>query len=161
MQTADTFQEKHGIPKSQAEPYIKWVWETFKGVAAWEEDVKKQVKQKGVLVSEFGRKRRFHLLTRENINAAFREGINFYPQSTASDLTLCSAITLGDAIDWTRARIGILVHDSIVADVDEDYIDEYKVICNQVMSSIAKDELGWTLPFAAEIGVGPTWGEAK
>jgi len=161
QQGADTFQEKHGIPKEKAEPYIKWVWETFKGVAQWEEDVAKEVKNKRVLVSPFGRKRRFHLLTRENIQAAFREGVNFYPQSSASDLTLCAGITLSNEIDRSRAAIGILVHDSIVADVQEDYIEEYSTICDQIMASVAKDELGWTLPFKAEIGIGPNWGEAK
>jgi len=161
LQSADTFQEKHGIPKAQAEPYIEWVWSTFTGVAAWEEEVKREVRGKGVLVSPFGRKRRFHLLTRENIEAAFREGINFYPQSTASDITLCGAITLRSEIDRSRARIGILVHDSIVADVEEDYIDEYTTIITQVMGSTAKDELGWDLPFKAEVSVGPSWGEAE
>lgn len=160
-QTADTFQEKHGIPKSQAEPYIAWVWETFKGVKEWEEDIEREIKAKRVLVSPFGRKRRFHLLTRDNLQAAFREGINFYPQSTASDLTLCAAIKLNDQIDRSRASIGILVHDSIVADVDDSYVEEYSTICTQVMASIAREELGWTLPFRAEVGIGPTWGEAK
>jgi uracil-DNA glycosylase family 4 len=160
-QTAETFQEKHGIPKDLAEPYIKWVWETFKGVEDWENEVRREVQQKHILVSPFGRKRRFHLLTRENLQAAFREGINFYPQSTASDLTLCAAITLHGATDRRRSSIGILVHDSIVADVEESYIDEYSTICLQVMADVAKDELNWTLPFKAEIGVGPTWGEAK
>lgn len=160
LQGADTFQEKHGIPKNQAQPYIDWVWKTFTGVKEWEDEVAREV-QKGVLVSPFGRKRRFHLLTRENIEACIREGINFYPQSTASDLTLLSGIRVHAETDRSRASIGILVHDSIVADVEESYIDEYKTICGQIMSSIAKDELGWTLPFKAEIGVGPTWGEAK
>lgn len=161
LQGADTFQEKHGIPADQAQPYIDWVWSTFKGVATWEEGVKCEVKSGKPLISPFGRKRRFHLLTRENIQAAYREGINFYPQSTASDLTLCAAIKLADHIDATKAAIGILVHDSIVADVAESYVDEYKTICLEIMRSIAKDELGWILPFDAEIGVGPTWGEAK
>lgn len=161
LQSADTFQEKHGIPKSQAEPYIEWVWNTFKGVAAWEEEVKREVKGKRVLVSPFGRKRRFHLLTRENLESSFREGINFYPQSTASDITLCGAITLADEIDRSRAAIGILVHDSIVADVEEDYIDEYTEIIKQIMGNTAKDELGWTLPFKAEVSVGPSWGECE
>ena len=160
-QSAETFQEKHGIPKDRAQPYIDWVWQTFKGVEEWENEVRREVKSHKPLVSPFGRKRRFHLLTRENIQAAFREGINFYPQSTASDLTLCSAITLSNQIDRTRASIGILVHDSVVADVEESYIDEYSTICLQIMSSVAFDELGWTLPFKAELGVGPTWGEAK
>jgi DNA polymerase-1 len=161
LQSADTFQEKHGIPKSQAEPYIEWVWNTFKGVAAWEDEVKREVKGKGVLTSPFGRKRRFHLLTRDNLESAFREGINFYPQSTASDITLCGAITLASQIDRSRAAIGILVHDSIVADVEENYVDEYSTIIAQVMGSTAHDELGWTLPFKAEVSVGPSWGECE
>lgn len=159
-QSAETFQEKHGIPKTLAEPYIAWVWQTFKGVEEWENSLRLEVK-KGVLVSPFGRKRRFHLITRENIQSAFREGINFLPQSTASDLTLCAAIDLADQIDKSRASIGILVHDSIVADVEESYIDEYSSICTQIMAGIAFKELGWTLPFKAEVGIGPTWGEAK
>jgi uracil-DNA glycosylase family 4 len=161
LQGADTFQEKHGIPASEAQPYIDWVWSTFKGVAAWEEGVKREVKSGKPLISPFGRKRRFHLLTRENIEAAYREGINFYPQSTASDITLCAAISLAGNIDRSKAAINLLVHDNIAADVIEDYVDEYSTICQQVMQSTAKDELGWTLPFEAEVGVGPTWGEAK
>lgn len=160
-QSAETFQEKHGIPVEQARPYIDWVWQTFKGVAEWERGVENEVRTKGILVSPFGRKRRFHLLTRENLQAAFREGINFYPQSTASDLTLCAAIRLSSESDRTRGHIGILVHDSITSEVDEDYVDEYAKLMVEIMEETAKDELGWTLPFKAEVGIGPTWGEAK
>lgn len=160
-QSAETFMEKHGIPVEQARPYIAWLWETFKDVHKWEVEVEREIRTKGHLVSPFGRKRRFHLLTRENLQACYREGINFYPQSTASDLTLCGAITLAEQVDTTRARFCILVHDSIVADVVESYVDEYKLICKQVMESTAEVELGWTMPFKVEIGVGPNWGEAK
>jgi DNA polymerase I-like protein with 3'-5' exonuclease and polymerase domains len=48
-QSAETFQEKHGIPVSQARPYIEWVWKTFKGVAEWEDDVRREIKSKGVV----------------------------------------------------------------------------------------------------------------
>lgn len=160
-QSVATFQEKHGIRPELATPYIEWIWKTFTGVKRWEDDVRREVKKQGVLTSPFGRKRRFHLLTRENLDAAFREGINFLPQSTASDFTLCAAIAVGANTDGCRARIGILVHDSIVADVEESYIDEYSTIVTQIMADTPRDELGWTLPFKAEIGVGPTWGEAK
>jgi len=161
LQTADTFQEKHGIPVEQARPYIKWVWETFKGVAEWEEEVKREIHRKGYLQSPFGRKRRFHLLVPQNQQAAYREGINFYPQTTASDLTLCAGMRLASNIDGTRASIGILVHDSIVSDVEESYVEEYSTIVTQIMASVAFDELGWTLPFKAEVGIGPDWGSAK
>jgi len=160
-QSAATFQEKHGIPEKEAQPYIDWVWKTFTGVAAWEKTVEAEIHTKGVLVSPFGRKRRFHLITDFNKQAAYREGINFYPQSTANDLTLSSAIIIAGEIDSSRANIVLTVHDSIVGDVEDNYIEEFSTISKEVMESRAKDRLGWTLPFLAEVQVGPTWGEVK
>jgi DNA polymerase I-like protein with 3'-5' exonuclease and polymerase domains len=160
-QTAATFQEKHDIPEKEAQPYIDWVWRTFTGVKQWEESIEAEIHSKGVLVSPFGRKRRFHLLTEHNRQAAYREGINFYPQSTASDLTLTSAIELAGEIDQARATVVLLVHDSIIGDVQDSYVDEYRVICQQIMESRAKDALGWTLPFKSDIQVGESWGSVQ
>ena len=160
-QGASTFQEKHDIPESEAEPYIEWVWKTFTGVGAWEKTVETEIHTRGCLVSPFGRKRRFHLLTEANKQAVYREGINFYPQSTASDLTLTSAIIIADNIDSSRATILLVPYDAILADVEDNYVDEYSVICKQIMECRAKEAIGWTLPFKAEMQTGPSWGEAK
>lgn len=160
-QSAATFQEKHDIPESEAQPYIDWVWKTFTGVGSWEKSIESEIHSKGTLTSPFGRKRRFHLLTEFNKEAVYREGINFYPQSTASDLTLTSAIIIANQIDSRRAVLLLSPYDAILADVEDNYVDEYSVICKQVMESRAKDAIGWTLPFKAEMQVGPSWGEAK
>lgn len=160
-QSAHTFQEKHGIPQTEAQRFIDWWWRNFSGVQKWEKAVERQVHDVGYLVSPFERRRRFHLLTKENIQGTYREAINFFPQSTASDLTLTAGIYTARAIDPTRARIVLLVHDSIIAEVQDDYIDTYCEICKSIMESRAKKELGWTLPFVADIGVGQTWAEAK
>jgi DNA polymerase-1 len=160
LQGPDTFQEKHEIPKEEAAKFIAWWWQTFTGVAAWEESVKDEIKTKGVLASPFGRKRRFHLLTRENLQESFRQGINFYPQSTASDLTLTSGMRVANEVDEQRAGIILLVHDSIVADVEEDYVDEYTKIAMQVMADQPSTALGWSIPFTADASVGDTWGSA-
>jgi DNA polymerase-1 len=160
-QSAHTFQEKHGIPQDEAQRFIDWWWRNFQGVYKWEKGIERSVHDVGYMVSPFNRRRRFHLLTKENIQAVYREGINFFPQSTASDLTLTAALLLSRRIDPTRAAILLLVHDSIIAEVDIDYIDEYRQLCRQVMESRAKEELGWNLPFVCDIGVGSTWAEAK
>jgi DNA polymerase I-like protein with 3'-5' exonuclease and polymerase domains len=159
-QSAETFQEKHGINVDEARKYIEWLWKTFKGVGDWEREVEKEI-HKGPLVSSFGRKRRFYLIMDSNRQAVYREGINFYPQSTASDLTLCAAIRLHEESDPKRCNIGILVHDSITSDVDEDYAQEYAALMVQIMEQTAYDELKWDMPFKAEVGIGPTWGETK
>lgn len=159
-QSAATFQEKHDIPEREAQPYIDWIWKTFTGVGAWEKSIETEIHTKGTLTSPFGRKRRFHLLTDFNKEGIYREGINFYPQSTASDLTFTSAIILANQVDSRRAVLLLIPYDAILADVEDDYVDEYSIICKQVMESRAKDALGWTLPFKAEIQIGPSWGEA-
>lgn len=159
-QSAATFEEKHEIPEREAQKFIDWWWSFFTGVRAWKEEIVKEMKT-GAVVSPFGRKRRFYLLTKENYNACVREAVNFKPQSTAGDFTLRSVIILQREIDPTKADIVITVHDNIVSDVEESYVDEYKTICEQVMVSRPKDELGWEIPFKVDIGVGPNWGEAK
>lgn len=155
-QGAATFQEKHEIPEREAQKYIDWWWGYFKGVSAWKKEVIKKMKT-GRVLSPFGRVRRFHLLTKENLNASIREAVNFVPQSTASDLTLRSVILLAREIDWKRAAIVLTVYDNIIGDVKESYVDQYKKVCEQIMVTRAKDELGWQIPFRVDIGVSPNW----
>lgn len=165
-QGAATFQEKHEIPEREAQRFIDWWWNYFKGVKEWKSEVIKEMRT-GRVSTPFGRARRFHLLTKENINTAIREAVNFKPQSIAADFTLRAVIALGGgysvapAIDNARASIILTVYDSIVADVEEAYVDEYKQICKEVMESRPSEELGWTIPYKVDIGAGDTWADAK
>lgn len=165
-QSAATFQEKHDIPEKEAQRFIDWWWNYFKSVKEWKSEVIKEMRT-GRVATPFGRVRRFHLLTKENISGAIREAVNFKPQSIAADFTLRAVILLGGGysipsqIDPQRANIILTVYDSILADVEDSYVDEYKRICKEVMESRPLEELGWTIPFVVDIGVGPTWAEAK
>lgn len=165
-QSADSFQEKHGIDKKRAQEYIDWCWKNYTGVAEWKTHVIKEMRT-GRVVTPFGRVRRFHLLTKENIKSSEREAVNFPPQSIAADFTLLAVIRLGGGltvspeVDTRRASIILTVYDSIVSDVEESYVDEYKSICTQVMESIPHSELGWTIPFKIDIGAGKTWAATK
>lgn len=159
-QGAATFQEKNDIPEHQAQSFIDWWWQYFGGVREWKKDVIAEMRT-GRVCSPWGRVRRFRLLTRQNFNAAVREAVNFKPQSTAGDLTLKSVILLAKEIDWKKSAIVITVHDSIVGDVKESYVDEWGTICKQIMESRSKDDLGWDIPFKVDVGFGPTWAEAK
>lgn len=157
---AKTFKQHHDIPIREGQKFIDWWWSMFSGVKRWEKEVEKLV-HTGEIISPFGRKRRFYLITDENKEALYREAINFYPQSTASDLTLLSAMMIYDRIDRDKAWICLLVHDSIMADVQDDYVEEYKSICSEVMHSVAKIKLNWELPFVADVAHGATWAAAK
>lgn len=156
-QSAATFQEKHGIAEELAEQYIAWAHREFPVVWQWEKEVEKEV-HKNAITSPFGRRRRFYLITRENRQACYREAINFYPQTTASDFTLLSLIKLCNEVDLTKIHPCLTVHDSILALVDEDEVESYKLIVKQIMEGVPKDELGWELPFVADVGSGANWG---
>lgn len=159
-QSAKSFKEKHDIPKDQAQKFIDWWWARFSGVTRWEQSVEKLV-HTGRLRNPFGRIRRFYLITDQNKEGLYREGINFYPQSTASDFTLIAAMRIYERIHKLKARIVLLVHDSIMADVEDDYVEEYVAITKEVMESTPKVTLDWNIPFVSDIGYGRTWAAAK
>lgn len=159
-QSAKSFKEKHDIPQGQAQKFIDWWWGRFSGVTRWEQTVE-QLVHTGQLRNPFGRVRRFYLITDQNKEALYREGINFFPQSTASDFTLIAAMWINEMVDKKKAAICLLVHDSIMADVEDDYVDEYEHICLEVMERVPKETLNWDIPFISDVGHGATWAAAK
>jgi uracil-DNA glycosylase family 4 len=164
-QSAETFQEKHEIPTEEAQKYIDWVWSTFTGVKEWEQSIEQLVhKQKHrnytYVESPFGHRRRFYLITKENRKAVYREAINFLPQNIAANLTLHACIKLHNEVDPKRAKLCLTVHDSILAQVRDDYVDDYQSICKQVMATRPHELLQWLLPFKADVGAGKTWATA-
>jgi DNA polymerase I-like protein with 3'-5' exonuclease and polymerase domains len=165
-QSAETFLEKHEIPVEEAQKYISWVWETFTTVGEWEKSIEQLVHKNKhrdytFVESPFGHRRRFYLITKENKNAVYREAINFLPQNIAANLTLHACIKLHREIDPKKAKLCLTVHDSILAQVEEGYVEDYSAVCREIMIAQPKDILGWTIPFKADIGVGKTWATAK
>jgi DNA polymerase-1 len=116
-----------------------------------------------VLQTPFGRRRRFGLVTKDNLNHLENEAVNFPMQSTASDLTLLSAIRASQMIGQTwEAHVVNLVHDSILLEVPE-YVDipglvEYVV---GVMSEIPRTVLKTDMPFKVDVKEGTRWGDLK
>jgi len=105
-------------------------FEEFHKLKSWIEDNQKFIKQNGFIYSYFGRKRRLPNVasTDSGIQShSIRSGLNFLVQSAASDINLLGAIDTGSWIkaNKKKARIFALVHDSILAEVPEDEIEEY------------------------------------
>lgn len=160
-QTGRTFKEKHDIPVEQGERFVKWWYEEFDTVKDLQKEIHEQAFKQGFVQTETGRKRRFHLITDQNKNEVRREAFNFVPQSTASDFTLHSVIQLVNEFNPKWGNIVLSVHDSIVADICDNYVDECATIFKQVMEASPKDLLGWDFPFEVDIGIGPNWGELE
>jgi uracil-DNA glycosylase family 4 len=173
LQSAETFQEKHGIPKDQAQEFIDWWWQNFTGVRAWTNKVSEQVTSVGEVVSPFGHKRRFYLFASQAAkNAAIREGINFLPQNIAANITLHALVELAGYFDEDRnycegrldseqAQVVLNVHDSILVNSTVEYADEAMQIMYETMVAAPMESIGWDFPYEVDIQIGERWGKME
>ena len=113
-----------------------------------------------VLVTPFGRKRRFGLITQEKLNELENEARNFRVQNIASDLNLLSSMNMEIPLSLHNFKLVNLVHDSIVSEgpYDLDLIRTVSERMKATMSASPKKYLGTDIPFVADIKIGQTWG---
>ena len=134
---------------NEASAVIKDYFEQFAGLKKWLDNQKQFIQDNGFIYSHFGRKRRLPNVFSTDKGIAsheVRSGINFLVQSIASDVNLLGAIdTHNEIIKRNKTkdmRIFALVHDSILAEVREEDVDEYMEI---VQNCIEKDR-GISIP---------------
>ena len=117
-------------PVEQAQSDIKQYFSRFSKLKQWLDTRKAFIEQNGYTYSFFGRKRRLpNVFSSDKGIAAHevRSGINAEVQSLASDINLLGAMRTANEVQakGLEAKIFMLVHDSIVALVKEDQVDEY------------------------------------
>jgi DNA polymerase I-like protein with 3'-5' exonuclease and polymerase domains len=115
-----------------AELAIENYFKEFPMLKKWIDKNKDEIALYGYIYSSFGRKRRLPNVKSDNratASHAIRSGLNFLVQSPASDVNLLATVDMqnwlvsdGKHID---SKIFALVHDSILAEVKIEHIDEY------------------------------------
>ena len=132
---------------TEAKEVIDDYFAQFHGLKSWLDKSKQFIQDNGFIYSYFGRKRRLPNVFSEDKGIAaheVRSGINFLVQSIASDVNLLGAIDSHKEVKerGMRAQIFALVHDSILAEVDEEEVEEY---CEVVRRNVQKDR-GLSIP---------------
>jgi DNA polymerase I-like protein with 3'-5' exonuclease and polymerase domains len=125
----------------QARQIIKEYFGAFWRLEEWLEEQKETIKRQGYIYSHFGRKRRLPDVKSDNRGVqghAIRSGLNFLVQSAASDINLIGAIEAHGIIKQRnmKSKIFALVHDSVLAEVPNDEVEEYSKI---LQTEIQKD----------------------
>jgi len=115
---------------SEAKEVIDDYFGSFHRLKKWLETNQKFIEQNGFVYSFFGRKRRLPNVLSEDAavrSHSIRSGLNFLVQSPASDINLLGAIDMNDYIrvEKMKSRIFALVHDSILAEVPDEEVEEY------------------------------------
>ena len=131
--------EYYGIDRAKDD--IKSYFDKFSKLKGWLKARKEFIEANGYTYSFFGRKRRLvNVFSSDKGIAAHevRSGINAEVQSIASDVNLLAAIDTANEIKTKKldAKIFMLVHDSIVALVKDEDVEEY---CTILAKNTQKD----------------------
>ena len=132
---------------SEAKEVIEDYFTQFHKLKKWLDDSKKLIEKQTYIYSFFGRKRRLpNVKSSDKAIAAHevRSGINSLVQSVASDVNLLGAIDAHREVKQKELPVKMfaLVHDSILAEVEEDAVEEY---CEILKRNVQKDR-GLSIP---------------
>jgi DNA polymerase I-like protein with 3'-5' exonuclease and polymerase domains len=114
----------------EAQEVIDDYFKKFRKLKEWLEESKKFIETNGFIYSAFGRKRRLPNVMSSDSGIkshSIRSGLNFLVQSVASDVNLLAGIDMQAWLNSHNKDVKIfgLVHDSVLAEVPDDYIDTY------------------------------------
>jgi len=139
--------------------------ENFPTLKKWLIAKQEEIHRNAFLYSHFGRKRRLEDVNSPNKQESqhiVRSGINFLVQSVASDINLLAGIDMQKWIVENNYQeyliIWGLVHDSILAEVHDDYI---KLYTDQLAKFTQRDRAGMSMPgrpIGIDLGIGQSYG---
>jgi DNA polymerase I-like protein with 3'-5' exonuclease and polymerase domains len=135
--------------KQEAQEVIDEYFKEFHKLRSWIDKNEDFINKNGFIYSCFGRKRRLPNVASQDkgiASSSVRSGLNFLVQSAASDINLMGGIDMNEYIKAKKmkSKIFALVHDSILAEVPEDELDEY---CEKLQAYIQQDR-GVSIPGA-------------
>lgn len=148
---------EYNIPPREAQELYDGFVSLIPATMAWQKQIKRKVHAGQDLVTPFGRRRRFWLITEENKKDVEKEALSYLPQSTASDICLSAAADLRVMLRG-KAFLRLLIHDAITAECHRDVADEVAETMRQVMMAKGAEFTDY-VPFPVDISMGSTWGD--
>ena len=166
---------KLNIGKDEARGYIDAFHRAFPRVQTWIARVLEQAaKQEAVVLPMSGRHRSLPKIHSKNFgerSEAQRQAVNSVIQGTAADMmkmAMCrwfSAVgrrsfapdVAAQSVDSARIRLVAQIHDELLFEVDESYVDE----ASDAIRLCMERAMTLSVPCPVKIAVGPSWGELE
>ena len=151
-----------GIPRAEAEKYIKAYFERYSGVKKFIEATIAEVSQTGVTKTLFGRERPIPDINSRNANArgfAERTAVNSPLQGTAADLIKLAMIGIDRALieGGYRSALLLQVHDELLLESPPEELERVTQMVKTEMEGVYP----LAVPLLVEVGCGPNWRDAK
>lgn len=145
--------------RSKAQEFLDAFWGTYSTWDVCRKQWIEQAKTQTYLQTELGRKRRWSLITGDNVWKVENQATNFQGQSMASDLCLTSLIQLQSELTargW--GRVILTVHDSLVFSLSPEHIHEAVELIRHVMTTPV---FPTNTPFKVDVEVGLNYGDTE
>lgn len=154
--------QRLGIPKGEADHFIKAYLERYAGVQRYMNDTLAAAKETGKVETLYGRVRWLPDVNSRNFNLrenARRMAINARIQGTAADLLKVAMIAVDRRLraDFPETALLLTVHDELVLEVPEDQVEAVGEMVAAEMTGV--EELA--VPLVVDVGAGTTWYDAK
>lgn len=154
-----------GIPREEANAYIKTYFERFPGIRAYMDRTKQDAHERRFVRTIFGRKINLPDINSSNPSMrAFveRAAINAPIQGSAADIIRRAMIRMPDALRAAdlSARMLLQVHDELVFEVPDAEVEATCALVRKVMETAAEPVLKLSVPLTVEAKAGRNWDEA-
>ena len=149
------------IPRGEAKELIEGYFATYPQVKEYMDRAIAEAKERGYVVTAFGRRRYLHDITSRNAVArgvAERNAINAPIQGSAADIMKLAMIEIHRRFkaEGIESKMILQVHDEVVVDTLRSELDRVKQIVQESMESIAS----LRVPLISDAGIGENWLEA-
>ena len=150
------------IGRAEAQQFIDEYFERYEGVKKWIDQTLEEARQSGYVSTLFGRIRQIPELHSKNWNVKTfgeRTAINAPIQGTAADLIKKAMVAIHREISKHKlqSRLILQVHDELVFEVEESELKQIQKLARRDMEGAAE----LIVPLKVDLGVGPSWFEAK
>ena len=149
------------IPRGEAKELIEGYFATYPQVKEYMDRAIAEAKERGYVVTAFGRRRYLHDITSRNAVArgvAERNAINAPIQGSAADIMKLAMIEIHRRFkaEGIESKMILQVHDEVVVDTLRSELDRVKQIVQESMESVAS----LRVPLISDAGIGSNWLEA-
>ena len=149
------------IPRGEAKELIEGYFATYPQVKEYMDRAIAEAKERGYVVTAFGRRRYLHDINSRNAVArgvAERNAINAPIQGSAADIMKLAMIEIHRRFkaEGIESKMILQVHDEVVVDTLRSELDRVKQIVQESMESIAS----LRVPLISDAGIGSNWLEA-
>lgn len=152
------------ITEEQSEGFRNNFFEAYPRLLPWHEECKEYARKNGHTWSPIGRKRFLPDINSSKWSdrgQAERQSVNSGVQGFASDMCISalSDIVFSDIIDHERCKVLGSVHDAILFEIRDDYVEEVVPIVKEMMEhpSII-DGIDIPIPIIADVEIHQAWG---